>query len=149
MRRRPSWLLLPAVLLALMPTAPVLAQQAPAAADGAQAPVVDDPEAPVPASDELFARVARRYLEIPCACMSPNFGRLQTVASLCRDYNIDGIVDLTWQGCHGFNIESRLVGEVAQDLGLPVQVYDMTAYYNAVRNRWVGLGDYSTASVRR
>lgn len=37
----------------------------------------------------------------------------------------------------------------AQDLGLPVEVYDMTAYYNAVRNRWVGLGDYSTASVRR
>ncbi len=52
MRRRPSWLLLPAVLLALMPTASVLAQQAPAAADGAQATVVDDPEAPVPASDD-------------------------------------------------------------------------------------------------
>ncbi len=37
----------------------------------------------------------------------------------------------------------------AQDLGLAVEVYDMTAYYTAVRNRWVGLGDYSTASVRR
>ena len=37
----------------------------------------------------------------------------------------------------------------AQDLGLAVELYDMTAYYNAVRNRWVGLGDYSTASVRR
>jgi len=31
----------------------------------------------------------------------------------------------------------------AQDLGLPVEVYDMRAYYNAVRNRWFGLGDYS------
>ena len=37
----------------------------------------------------------------------------------------------------------------AQDLGLAVELYDMTAYYNAVRNRWVGLGDYSAASVRR
>jgi len=37
----------------------------------------------------------------------------------------------------------------AQDLGLAVELYDMTAYYTAVRNRWVGLGDYSTASVRR
>lgn len=37
----------------------------------------------------------------------------------------------------------------AQDLGLPVEAYDMRAYYNAVRNRWVGLGDYSSASVRR
>ncbi|WP_424811912.1 TolC family outer membrane protein [Roseococcus sp. YIM B11640] len=37
----------------------------------------------------------------------------------------------------------------AQDLGLQVEIYDMTAYYNAVRNRWAGIGDYSTASVRR
>lgn len=31
----------------------------------------------------------------------------------------------------------------AQDLGLPVEPYDMRAYYNEVRNRWIGLGDYS------
>ncbi len=37
----------------------------------------------------------------------------------------------------------------AQDLGLPVEFYDMRAYYNAVRNRWVGLGDYSQASAQR
>lgn len=37
----------------------------------------------------------------------------------------------------------------ARDLGLAVELYDMTAYYSAVRNRWAGLGDYSTASVRR
>ena len=37
----------------------------------------------------------------------------------------------------------------AQDLGLGVDLYDMTAYYNAVRNRWAGLGDYSTAAARR
>lgn len=37
----------------------------------------------------------------------------------------------------------------AQDLGLPVELYDMRAYYAAVRDRWVGLGDYSTAAVRR
>jgi outer membrane protein len=31
----------------------------------------------------------------------------------------------------------------AQDLNLPVPLYDMDAYYREVRNRWVGLGDYS------
>lgn len=31
----------------------------------------------------------------------------------------------------------------AQDLGLQVEIYDMRAYYNEVRNRWFGLGDYS------
>lgn len=36
----------------------------------------------------------------------------------------------------------------AQDLGLPVEVYDMRAYYNLVRNRWIGLGDYSGEAQR-
>jgi outer membrane protein len=32
----------------------------------------------------------------------------------------------------------------ARDLHLPVPLYDETAYYNAVKDRWVGLGDYAT-----
>lgn len=52
------------------------------------------------------------------------------------------------------NASYALAGSIgrltAQDLGLPVEQYDMTAYYNAVRNRWVGLGDYSIpAGARR
>jgi outer membrane protein len=32
----------------------------------------------------------------------------------------------------------------ARDLNLPVPLYDDTAYYNAVKNKWFGLGDYAT-----
>ena len=32
----------------------------------------------------------------------------------------------------------------ARDLHLPVPLYDETAYYQAVKDRWVGLGDYAT-----
>jgi outer membrane protein len=32
----------------------------------------------------------------------------------------------------------------ARDMHLPVPLYDETAYYHAVRDRWVGLGDYAT-----
>ncbi len=35
----------------------------------------------------------------------------------------------------------------ARDLNLPVEIYDMEAYYRAVRNRWVGWGDVSTERV--
>lgn len=31
----------------------------------------------------------------------------------------------------------------ARDLGLPVELYNVEAYYQAVRNRWVGTGDYA------
>ncbi|MFM8615197.1 MAG: TolC family protein, partial [Alphaproteobacteria bacterium] len=36
----------------------------------------------------------------------------------------------------------------AQDLGLPVQLYDPKAYHQAVRNLWVGTGDYSDVAAR-
>jgi outer membrane protein len=42
-----------------------------------------------------------------------------------------------------YNIANAIGRLTAQDLGLPVEVYDMTAYYSAVRNRWFGLGDYA------
>lgn len=32
----------------------------------------------------------------------------------------------------------------ARDMHLPVPLYDETAYYQAVKDRWVGLGDYAT-----
>jgi outer membrane protein len=32
----------------------------------------------------------------------------------------------------------------ARDLNLPVPLYDETAYYNDVRDRWTGTGDYAT-----
>jgi len=37
----------------------------------------------------------------------------------------------------------------AHDLRLPVPLYDETAYYNAVRERWIGLGDYATDQPAR
>ena len=37
----------------------------------------------------------------------------------------------------------------AQDLGLSVQLYDPKAYHQAVRNLWVGTGDYSDVAARR
>jgi len=76
-------------------------------------------DAPVSTDGDIMENVARRYLDIPCACMSPNPGRVRTVVQLCRDFRIDGIVDLTWQGCHGFNVESRIVRDEAGRLEVP------------------------------
>ena len=40
---------------------------------------------------------------------------------------------------------SAAVGRLtARDLALPVPYYDEAAYYNAVRNRWIGTGDFAT-----
>lgn len=37
----------------------------------------------------------------------------------------------------------------ARDLALQVPLYDETAYYNAVRDRWIGTGDYATSQPGR
>jgi len=55
--------------------------------------------------------IADKYLETPCSCMSPNTGRLELLAELAKEYHADGIVDVTWVGCHTYNVESRVLKE--------------------------------------
>ncbi len=64
--------------------------------------------------------IARSSLRLACPCMSPNELRYQLVASLIKDYTIEGVVDLTWQACHTYNIESYSLGDfVRREKGVP------------------------------
>jgi outer membrane protein len=42
-----------------------------------------------------------------------------------------------------YQVASAIGRLTARDLHLPVPLYDDTAYYNAVKNKWTGLGDYA------
>ncbi len=55
--------------------------------------------------------IAERYLKIPCACMTPNNGRLTELDKLINKYKPDAVIDIVLQACHGYNIESHKVGE--------------------------------------
>lgn len=55
---------------------------------------------------EPMRALAERYLSIACPCMTPNTKRLDLIQSLIDDYKIDGVVELTWQGCHTYNVEA-------------------------------------------
>lgn len=75
--------------------------------------LVDEKEDPLTA-------LARSYLSIPCSCMTPNTGRLDLLSELVREFRVEGVVELTWQGCHTYNIEAFAVREqVTEKLGLP------------------------------
>ncbi len=43
-----------------------------------------------------------------------------------------------------YSVASAVGRLTARDLSLQVPYYDETAYYNAVRDRWIGTGDYAT-----
>ncbi len=69
--------------------------------------------------DPLTA-IARRYLGVTCACMSPNSARFADLRRLVSEFKIDGVIDLAWQFCQPFEIESYRVKElISEELGLP------------------------------
>lgn len=64
--------------------------------------------------------LAEKYLQIPCSVMSPNTGRFKLLRQMCSDFQVDGVIDLTWQACHTYNIESHQVAEmVKNELNIP------------------------------
>ncbi|WP_233120175.1 double-cubane-cluster-containing anaerobic reductase [Tissierella creatinophila] len=69
--------------------------------------------------DPLYS-LAKKYLSTPCSCMTPNNSRLDLIKRLADEYSVDAVIDLTWQACHTYAIESFTVkGFVEDELNLP------------------------------
>lgn len=69
--------------------------------------------------DPMLA-LAEQYLATPCSVMSPNTGRFDLLREMIRDFAVDGVIDLTWQACHTYNVEAFQINEfVEQTLGAP------------------------------
>ena len=67
-----------------------------------------------------FQALSEQYLSIPCSVMSPNQGRIDLLDEMIREFAVDGVVDLTWQACHTYNIEAVTIQKYIQDhFGLP------------------------------
>lgn len=60
-------------------------------------------------SKDPIETITDRYLEIPCACMSPNPGRVRLLSELIEDYRVDGVIDITWHTCHTFAVEDAVL----------------------------------------
>lgn len=72
-----------------------------------------------PSADPL-TEMADRYLDTPCAVMSPNPHRYAVMRELVADFSVDAVVDLTWQGCHTYDVESHSIKKmVREELKLP------------------------------
>ena len=67
-----------------------------------------------------LAAIARKYLHLPCSCMTPNNRRLDLIRELIGEFDVAGVVDLVWTACHTYNVESRVARRlVIEDMGLP------------------------------
>ncbi|AFS77506.1 2-hydroxyglutaryl-CoA dehydratase subunit D [Gottschalkia acidurici 9a] len=55
---------------------------------------------------EPYDALTKKYLNIPCSCMSPNDGRLKLLDNLVDEYKVDGVIDMILQACHTYNVET-------------------------------------------
>jgi len=58
---------------------------------------------------DLLEAVARKYFHLPCSCMTPNAGRFALLDRLIEEFKPQGVVDLVWQSCLTYDIESRVL----------------------------------------
>jgi benzoyl-CoA reductase/2-hydroxyglutaryl-CoA dehydratase subunit BcrC/BadD/HgdB len=79
-------------------------------------PILEDVDAA--AADPLRA-IAEKYFHLPCSVMTPNERRLHSLRQLAAAYRPHCVVDLVWQACLTYDVESHLVKRlVEQELGL-------------------------------
>lgn len=82
---------------------------------------------------DVYGALARRYLDIGCSVMTPNPNRLELLGRLIDEYKVDGVVEMTLQACHTYNVESFGIRKfVNEEKKLP---------YNSVET------DYSQADI--
>jgi benzoyl-CoA reductase/2-hydroxyglutaryl-CoA dehydratase subunit BcrC/BadD/HgdB len=58
---------------------------------------------------EPLEAIARKYFHLPCSCMTPNRGRLDFIDRLIEEYRPGGVVDLVWQSCLTYDVESEVL----------------------------------------
>lgn len=64
--------------------------------------------------DPLLA-IAKRYLKIPCACMTPNTGRADALREQVALLKPDLVIDLVLQSCHTYNVEAVKVESLVRN----------------------------------
>ena len=71
------------------------------------------------AEDPIIA-LAEKYLRLPCSVMTKNDRRMEVLRELTAQYRPECIIELIWQACLTYDVESYLVKEFAEkELGLP------------------------------
>ena len=69
---------------------------------------------------EQMQALAERYMQINCACFTPNEGRIDDILRLAKEYKADGIIDVNLKFCNLYDTEGFLVERALKDAGIPV-----------------------------
>lgn len=70
--------------------------------------------------DQALESIAERYMNINCACFTPNNGRMDKLVSLADEYKADGIIHCSLSFCDPYMIEANRVEKVLKEKGIPM-----------------------------
>ena len=71
-------------------------------------------------TSDPYAAISKRYLDIPCSCMTPNDRRLSEMDKIIEKFKPDVVIDVVLHACHSYNVESAKVkAHVEKKHGLP------------------------------
>ena len=80
-------------------------------------PILEDVD---PAASDPLRALAEKYFHLPCSVMTPNQRRLETLRRLVREYRPECVIELIWQACLTYDIESHRIRRLAEEeFGLP------------------------------
>jgi len=79
-------------------------------------PILEDVDA---SADDPLGALAEKYYHLPCSVMTRNDRRLETIRHLAGEYRAECIIELIWQACLTYDVESHYVRRLAGELGLP------------------------------
>jgi benzoyl-CoA reductase/2-hydroxyglutaryl-CoA dehydratase subunit BcrC/BadD/HgdB len=65
-------------------------------------------------ADDPLKAIAQKYMNLPCSVMTPNDRRLELLSDLTKLFRPHCIVDLSWQACLTYDVESWRVKEWAE-----------------------------------
>ena len=69
---------------------------------------------------DVYQALAERYLNIGCSVMTPDKNRFELLGRLIDEYKVDGVVEMTLQACHTYNVESFAIRKfVNEEKGIP------------------------------
>lgn len=70
--------------------------------------------------DRLIDLLADRYMKIDCACFTPNVERLDHIASMAKELNVDGVIHYGLSFCQPYAMEAFKVEKALKDVNIPM-----------------------------
>lgn len=74
---------------------------------------------PAAEAGDMLRNIAKRPLNVNCACFTPNSGRIQDIIAMTENLQADGVIDFTLQFCQPYGVESYTVAKELDKREIP------------------------------